>query len=364
MGTPQKVLFLESGTTGGGSFESLYQLIRTIDQTKIRPFVSFLNHTRYVDLFRDFEVPTFLHTDLVYSLKIPKIIRGNLERRVDRVFLKKTQAANRIVQLGHGYLISQLCSLIKREQIDVLYCNDQINRDIFGCFVARKMQIPMVSHLRSLDGKTFAGPKADFANKWVDAYIANSNSVADYWTNQGAAKDKMHVVFNAVEKTPTSPVNIRKELEVTHDKKIIMCMARLVAFKGHPFLLRAFARLIKNWENVILVIAGAGPDLPALTELCKTLEIDHHVRFWGHDPRGKDLIAGADLLVLPSNKEPFGRVLIEAMSVGVPLWQQTSAAYLILSTMARMVLWFNTVKKPNCNKAWRNSLMIHCYEKK
>jgi glycosyltransferase involved in cell wall biosynthesis len=313
------ILFVESGTTGGGSFESLYQMLRLIDRSRFTPIVCFINPTRYLNLFRDMGIKTFLFTDLVYTQKIPKFIRSNLERRVDRGFLQKPQFADAVVSLGHGYLISQLCSLVKREQVDVLYCNDQIKRDIFGCYVARKMGIPMISHLRSLDGKTFVDAKADFANKWVDAYIANSNFVAKYWIGQGAQREKVHVVFNAVEETAYKPVDIRSELSIPNNKKILLCMARLVGFKGHPFLLKAFAQLLKEDDSVILLIAGEGNDREMLEGLTRSLGLVEHVVFLGHDPRGPELIAGADALVLPSNKEPFGRVLIEAMRVGVPV---------------------------------------------
>jgi len=68
---------------------------------------------RCIDLFRDIRIKTLLLTDWVYFQKIPKVICGNLERRVDRVFLQKPQFADAVVSLGHGYFISQLCLLVK-----------------------------------------------------------------------------------------------------------------------------------------------------------------------------------------------------------------------------------------------------------
>jgi len=319
MGVPLNILFVESGTTGGGSFESLYQMLRLIDRKKFRPIVCFLNPTRYLDLFRDIGIKTVLLTDWVYSQKIPKVIRGNLERRVDRVFLQKPQFADPVVSLGHGYLISQLCSLVKREHVDVLYCNDQIKRDIFGCYVARKMGIPMISHLRSQDGKTFGGAKAVFANQWVDTYIANSLPVADYWIRQGADRDKVRVVFNGVEDVDVQAVNIHEELGLAAETTIIICMGRLVTLKGHPVLLEAFSQLQKRTSGLHLVVAGEGEDRGKLEAYADNLSLSKSVTFLGHDSRGPSLIAGASLLVLPSKHEASGRVLIEAMRVGVPV---------------------------------------------
>lgn len=319
MSGPLNILFVESGTTGGGSFESLYQLLRTVDRSRINPFVCFLNNTRYMELVSKLEVPVFLLTDFVYSQNVPAAIRRKLERRVDKAFEKTPALASLMITLGHGYLISRLSSIVQREKIDLIYCNDQINRDIFGCHVARRTGVPMISHLRSLDGKTFTGAKAEFANRWVDAYIANSNYVADYWTGQGAAKEKMHTVFNAVEDTEVQPVDIREELGLPVEKRVIVSMGRLISLKGHPFLFEAYAKLLRRDDKVHLVIAGDGPDREKLEGLARSLGIERRISFVGYDSRGSAFVAGADLLVLSSNWEAFGRVLIEAMRVGVPV---------------------------------------------
>jgi glycosyltransferase involved in cell wall biosynthesis len=319
MSGPLNILFVESGTTGGGSFESLYQLLRTVDRSRVNPFVCFLNHTRYMELVSKLGVPVFLLTDFVYSQNVPAAIRRKLERKVDKVFEKTPALASLMITLGHGYLISRLSSIVQREKIDLIYCNDQINRDIFGCHVARRTGVPMISHLRSLDGKTFTGAKAEFANRWVDAYIANSNYVADYWTGQGAAKEKMHTVFNAVEDTEVQPVDIREELGLPVEKRVIVSMGRLVAFKGHEFLLKSFAKLGLQREDVHLLLVGDGPEKNRLLNLIISLGVEDQVNLLRYDSRGPSLIGGADLFVLSSNYEPFGRVVIEAMNVGVPV---------------------------------------------
>ena len=49
MKSKTSVLFIETGMTGGGSFESLYQLISNLDKDKFHPTVMYLNSTPYIE---------------------------------------------------------------------------------------------------------------------------------------------------------------------------------------------------------------------------------------------------------------------------------------------------------------------------
>ncbi len=42
------ILYLETGVTGGGSFESLYEQVRELDREKFAPVVVFLNESKYL----------------------------------------------------------------------------------------------------------------------------------------------------------------------------------------------------------------------------------------------------------------------------------------------------------------------------
>ena len=61
------ILFLESGTSGGGSFESLYQHLRVIDRERWCPVAVYLNETRFVDSVRKLGIAVYVLTDWMYS---------------------------------------------------------------------------------------------------------------------------------------------------------------------------------------------------------------------------------------------------------------------------------------------------------
>ena len=100
-------------------------------------------------------------------------------------------------------------------------------------------------------------------------------------------------------------------------------VGRLVYEKGVDLLIHAMTRMPKD---VRLNVYGSGPELSALLDLTESLQIQDRVLIapWMASDKIPSLLHTFDVLVLPSRttarwKEQFGRVLIEAMSSGVPV---------------------------------------------
>ncbi len=100
-------------------------------------------------------------------------------------------------------------------------------------------------------------------------------------------------------------------------------IGRLVHEKGVDMLIRVLARMP---NNVCLNVYGSGPELSALRDLTTNLKVEDRVSIapWLPSSKIPSLLHTFDVLVLPSRttshwKEQFGRVLIEAMSSGVPV---------------------------------------------
>ncbi len=100
-----------------------------------------------------------------------------------------------------------------------------------------------------------------------------------------------------------------------------VAIGRLVEEKRFDLLLRAFARLVCREDAVQLTIVGEGPERKTLQALCQYLGIQTHVLLPGEMPRHAihRLLCGANALVLSSEIETFGVVLLEALSMGLPV---------------------------------------------
>ena len=82
--------------------------------------------------------------------------------------------------------------------------------------------------------------------------------------------------------------------------------------------IRAFAQLKKRYPEFTLTVIGSGPDRETLEELCRKLHVDGSVRFLGQLPHGEALVemSKAQFFVMPSVREGFGIVYLEAMASG------------------------------------------------
>jgi glycosyltransferase involved in cell wall biosynthesis len=111
---------------------------------------------------------------------------------------------------------------------------------------------------------------------------------------------------------------IRAQLAISEKATLALFIGRLTRDKGVLDLASAFAGLDSSFNGLYLVFVG--PDEDGLTE--QILHIvsmgRSQVRFVGHVNNPEDFIAAADFLCLPSYREGFGLVTIEAAAVGIP----------------------------------------------
>lgn len=86
---------------------------------------------------------------------------------------------------------------------------------------------------------------------------------------------------------------------------------------------KAFHKLIQAFANSNylghLVLVGQGPEAGHLKALCQELQIEHRVRFFSFHDNHYALLKKAQLLVMTSESEGLGNVLIEALILGVPV---------------------------------------------
>lgn len=103
----------------------------------------------------------------------------------------------------------------------------------------------------------------------------------------------------------------------------LICVARQSAserLKGFEQILDALALLKSEFPEIHLNMIGQGDDQPRLKQIATDLGIDKQVTFWGA-LSNEDLAAAyedCDVFVMPSKKEGFGIVFLEAMRLGKP----------------------------------------------
>jgi glycosyltransferase involved in cell wall biosynthesis len=154
------------------------------------------------------------------------------------------------------------------------------------------------------------------------AWVGNTRGICDYLIRNGFAAARVFHIPNFVD--PPAAVSAeqmtaaRHELQLPDDARVILALGRLHTVKGFDVLLRAFAALPDHDRNV-LVILGEGAQRGSLEALAQALGVEASVRMPGWRSALAPYFAIADVLVCPSRAEPFGNVLLDAWSHGVPL---------------------------------------------
>jgi len=111
---------------------------------------------------------------------------------------------------------------------------------------------------------------------------------------------------------------VRSELGIPAQAPVFLFLGRLTRDKGLLDLARAFASLSADWPEAVLLLVGPDEDQlrPQIESTCGARAT--HLRFAGYTQAPQRYIAAADVLCLPSYREGFGTVIIEAAAVGIP----------------------------------------------
>jgi glycosyltransferase involved in cell wall biosynthesis len=235
--------------------------------------------------------------------------------------------------IQNKYLEKFLVKQIKKYKIDIIHSNDRLTT-IASITAAKKTGIPVVSHYRDY---WFVCPKSSSYNGKKNVKVCSTkclftcsnykrflwdlyklNYVQSHWKTLNQADVKIAIsstIKNKLELCKISnSVIVPNPVKLDHlerrkgngDKVKVLFLGKLHKNKGIQNMLD-----IIDFDKVDFLVAGYGP----LEEFVK----QYPVKFLGWvDP--KVAYVQADIVVVPSLwEEPFGRVVVEAMSFGIPV---------------------------------------------
>lgn len=163
---------------------------------------------------------------------------------------------------------------------------------------------------------------------WGDRIIAVSGPVAeDLRATHRAPVDRVRTVNNAIdlERSARSlaaqnAAAVRQKHGVPADAFVLGYVARLVEDKGHEVLLRAFAKLLPDFPELFLFLAGEGRELPRLEKAARELGVRDRVVMGSSVSDISEALRVTDVFVHPAfYREGFGLGIAEAMAAGVPV---------------------------------------------
>jgi len=110
------------------------------------------------------------------------------------------------------------------------------------------------------------------------------------------------------------------DLKYKYGKNILLYIGRLEKVKNVSSLIYALKHIVKKYDHLTLLIIGDGSEKERLKNIVDKLDLKKHIKFLGRIPH-KYLVNyyyAADMLILPSYHESFGKVLVEASITGTP----------------------------------------------
>ena len=111
-------------------------------------------------------------------------------------------------------------------------------------------------------------------------------------------------------------LELKDKYKIKNDDIVFMFIGRLNTDKGIFDLVLAFDKLLKEYENVKLFLIG--PDEENIeNQICEFLKSKNVIRI-DYVSNPQEILNIADVLVLPSYREGFGTIVIEAASMGIP----------------------------------------------
>lgn len=166
--------------------------------------------------------------------------------------------------------------------------------------------------------------------------IANSRYTAD-WIRASAPAARVRVVHNGVDLKRWDPAGIDRDgaralLQAPGDESLVLGMvAQLTPWKGHDTAIEALKLLRADGVDARLAVIGSVKFRDRATRLDNEAYVarlralvhqgglDERVAWLGERDDVRALMAALDVLLVPSWQEPFGRSLIEAMALQVPV---------------------------------------------
>ncbi|MEO7268152.1 MAG: glycosyltransferase family 4 protein [Knoellia sp.] len=191
--------------------------------------------------------------------------------------------------------------------------------------------INLVHHVHKEQWPIVFGPRLSRAGWWLESklaprvyrrtdYVAVSDSTRRELTGLGVDQGRVLVIHNGTDATPLDGTP-------RSENPSIIVLGRLVPQKRVEFAIETVARLVDEIPDLTLDIVGSGWWEPQLVKAAQDLGVEKYVTFHGHvsEAEKHHLLARAWVHALPSLKEGWGLVVVEAGVHGTPTVAFTEA---------------------------------------
>lgn len=227
-------------------------------------------------------------------------------------------------------LAGKLVDVIRFEKLDILHVHYAIPHAAVAFMTKQILKslginIPIVTTLHGTD-ITLVGADASFASvvqfsiNESDGVTAVSEQLRQETINTFKITTDIQVIYNFIDFNRFRKINkdhFRKAI-APEGEKILVHISNFRKVKRVQDVINVFAQVAPKINSKLLLI-GDGPERSYMEELCRSYSLCGEIRFLGKQEAVEELLAIADLFILPSENESFGLAALEAMACEVPV---------------------------------------------
>lgn len=227
-------------------------------------------------------------------------------------------------------LACKLLDVVKFEKLDLLHVHYAIPH-AYVAYLAKQMlaeqgiKIPVVTTLHGTDitlvGKSPGlAPAVSFSINHSDVVTAVSEDLKKETLASFSIRKEVKVIPNFIDFN-IHQADFNKDLHMyfaPNGEKILIHISNFRPVKRVGDVIKIFAKIRKHMPLKLLMV-GDGPDRESAEYLCRKYDYCSDVKFLGKSNDVSRLLAISDLFILPSEKESFGLVALEAMAAKVPV---------------------------------------------
>lgn len=227
--------------------------------------------------------------------------------------------------------ILRMFKIIDRRKYDVVWDNRDSLNNCLVLLISRIRKIPVRiihGHTAANMGSKIKGLFHNLSKYFLIGHIANcywaaSPETMKYFFSSKKLREKSVIIpncidYNLFDYDNVKRKNIRKNLGIHENEKVIVVVGTLCYPKNQELIIRALYTLQKKDKNWKLILIGSGSDEQILRSLVNELNLNENVLFLGTRKRVDDVLQGADVFAMPSFHEGLGMAFLEAQVSGLP----------------------------------------------
>jgi glycosyltransferase involved in cell wall biosynthesis len=214
--------------------------------------------------------------------------------------------------------IQSLRRTAETENACLIYANGS-RPAFYGGIVGRTLKIPIIWHCRIAERDYRLD---SVLSRLSNIIIVNSQATAKRFSQQ--IQHKIRIIYNGIDNRWLKDKGISGDEVRMPNGRILLVVARVSKWKRHDLALSAFEEMAGAHPDLQLVLIGAKDPLESdwwkyLQKKTADSSYADRIHWIGSVEDVRPWYRAASILLLPSDNEPFGRVLVEAMACGVPI---------------------------------------------